>query len=255
MNSTVEQPVKEQPAAGKPATIEGLDLSAYDPNDYGWFQLVQRSGDAGEAWVADFQESKLYDLVNRCNASMIKLRTGKRDEGKADLDKVREELKDIETQQPDVPALVVHRWLYGADAFVSYLEGNFEAALEELAICETAVQKTLGKFEFLKPLAFQILDLQFQRARVARKERRWEDLHEAIEAAREMVSDKRPLVVLEDGREVFSRTVVDFYRSFDLSEEETSLLEYFYEPQRYLERFSWNASRIDMPAGFVVPYQ
>ena len=232
----------------------GFDPDAFDPNNYTWMTLVARHGDAGAAWVEGFEKTPLPGLIDRADEALFAMRRREVEKGREILDEVRAEIEKCEAEHPEWPVVIVRRWLHGTEAFLDYLAGDFDAALDALAKAEAAVRRSLEGESLLMPLAYQSIDFVVQRMRVARNERRWEELERQVDRGRAMVDDRQPLFELADGRQIFNQTVLDFYRACELSEGERRALEYIYAENRPVKRFESKISPINRPAGFVVPY-
>lgn len=231
-----------------------FDPAAFDPNNYTWLKVVEMRSDEGAAWVEAFEKTPLPGLIERADEALFALRRGEKEKGSELLDEVRVDVEKLEAEHPEWPVVIVRRWLHGTEAFLHYLVGDFEAALEALDEAETAIRRSLESEYLLMPLAYQSLDFVVQRMRVARNERRWQELDKQADRARAMVDDRLPLFELEGDRQIFSQTVVDFYRACRLSTDERGVLEYFFSDGRPVRRFESKISNIVQPSGFVVPF-
>jgi hypothetical protein len=151
---------------------------------------------------------------------------------------------------------VLQRWYFGVLAYYQYATDNFAAAGESLRRAEEAVTEALSIERILLPLANHCQEFRLHHVRIARNQRRWQEMRHHIEVALAMAEERLPLCILADGARIGFSEIVAFYDSVpDFTDEEREVLSGLLDPvvrRRVFHRF---VAEIYALPGFVIPYR
>ena len=249
----------EQTQLEEAAGLGGFDPSTFKFKKYSWLRMARLSGEEGDQWVTAFMATPLPRLIVLLDKALGLLRRNEVERGRKILQHVDEKMAELEqaaeADDQAMPLIVPMRWTLGIEAYLHYLDRRYDKALETLDRAESIVKRVLATYGFLTDMALAGKDFTVQRARVARNQRDWAAMDNALGQARGMVAGEVPLLRLEDGREIFIETVVDHYRQCRLNEVEREALEYYFDTDRNLGLFDVQTWQINFPSGFIVPYQ
>jgi hypothetical protein len=183
----------------------------------------------------------------------VALRGRELEAGRQLLDGARAIAPSAAPSAPDPIRWVLERWVFGVEAYYCYCIDDFDRAELYLDLARRGVTSAVGALSFLLPLAEHCIDFELASARCARQRRRWEMMRRHIEVARDMMTNGRPLCVLDNGYPIYARSVQQFYLSFDLSEEEQRAAEPLIDDSARLRAFERSVRAIYLLPGFVIP--
>ena len=144
------------------------------------------------------------------------------------------------------------RSYYGALGYHFYSQRAFDEADDSMGRAQLAVVQTVDRRRWTMGLAYDCLEFELHRARIARDRCRWDDMREHAEATAAMRAGRRPFCVLSDGAQVGLLDLRRFYGSLPLTEEDRELVgRLVEEPPREGERFVRAMFRL---SGFVIEY-
>ncbi len=212
-----------------------------------WKHFVYRSGPAGRSWIEDYE--RFGDVDSACWNALVALRKRDLEVGRHLLDRARVESRGV----PDPIRWVLERWLFGAEAYYHYCLDDFDRAELDLDRARRAIMSAVGAASFLLPFAEHCEEFELQKARCARQRREWDIMRSHIQIARDMMTSRCPLCVLDDGRTIYARSVQEFYRSLDLGPEERCAAEPLIDDGLRLRQFDHIVRTIYLLPGFVIP--
>lgn len=183
-----------------------------DINAFTWLRLAALSGREGARWAAEFENVR--PLVQESIASVARLRRGGGHTQSAEsLRSVRGSLDAMETHVESSLLSAADRWYYGALGFHFYTQRAFGEADDSMRRAHEAVSRTIEARPCLIGFAHHCHDFEFQRARIARDQCRWEKMREHAEASAAMLAGYRPLCTLSNGTPITLVDVRNFYAS------------------------------------------
>lgn len=137
------------------------------------------------------------------------------------------------SQRIKIPSLkhLLSRHRYTTRAYLHYLEGDLERALEDLDAAEQDMYQYLEQSSFLILFAVHSTDFNTQRARIARRENRWCDAQMLIEKLRRMHDGEEPYCTLPSGKAYYKDDLLAFIDSMPISEDERQRARSFVGPE------------------------
>lgn len=223
----------------------------FEPN---WPYFVSLYSEAGFQWAVDYGKPEHIKITDATLGALKLLRHRRIEPGLELLYSAKEGLKEIESRSP-ITFHVLNRWYFGAIAYYYYCIEDFEHARKALDQAHESIRRALELGDFLAPFAFHCHDFCVQRVRIARNQRRWQEMKLCIEKARQMVMGEQPFCVLGDGTPISLSTVKAFYTSLSpLTEEEETPLRSVFEDDIRLRLLRRTVSETYTMSGFVIPY-
>lgn len=192
----------EEDATDNPA--HPLDAS------YPWNQLVSLASSEGRDWVVRFLEQH-QDPLDETNEALRILRTTEFGDDRlsraaALLERAGEQTRGLAASDP--PAYgVFGRFYFGTLAYLRYCNHDLELASATLDRANACLIAAVSEQRCLLPATPLNADIPLQKARIARRRRRWQEMALHLEELREMQADERPLCLLDDGTAVYYRTL------------------------------------------------
>jgi hypothetical protein len=122
---------------------------------------------------------------------------------------------------------LLRRFEYAARAYAEYMVGDLESAKASLTKADLEISRIISLHEFLVPLAMHCTDFIIQRARIARRERRWAEVKEQISILERIFADCHPYCILDSGRPILLSDLREFLASLPLDEEQRTLARLF----------------------------
>jgi hypothetical protein len=224
-------------------------------NDSAWLGFVSRSSPQGQAWAADYGRPEHLEIKLLADEALGLLRRGRIIAGKARLDFARGRLQEL-AGAPQSVLCVLASWYHSAAAYYHYLRGDFDAAEQCLATAYDAARRGMDLERCLVPLAYVCSEFAFQRIRIARNRRRWDEMARQVAVVRGMLEDRTPLCTVGDGTPIFSATLREFCLGADgLDGEDRALVERMFSPEAQLVAFDRFVERAYALSGFVIPYR
>ncbi len=213
------------------------------------------SGDEAECWASEYRSPKPVRIRECHDRSILLMRQRRMAAGRNLLHQMRVELDSGDGLMASV-IHVLERWYYGAVAFYHYQAEEFEQADVGMRQAHDAVRRAIDHGGFLVPMAHHCYEFRLHLARIARNQRRWQELRHHLEVAKEMVEDRRPLCVLDDGTPIDFSSLRDFLSTLSLDEEKAfqeSYQQHLVEETR-MRFFKRLAAKIYLIPGFSIPY-
>ena len=218
---------EETPTTAPPPSTAHLGLAKDNDSKTGRFEafihadLLAACGDEARSWIDEFRRH--WPLAETAFDALGHLRKHDLDTGLRRLSELETSLRALDIVDPSI-AHLLWRWYFAALAYHAYLREDLPAARCLLDRADRAVRSAVGGHRFLVIFALQCVDFRFQRARIARRERRWDDVRRHLRAVREMWRGETPFCRLDDGREIHLGEIQDFCAALPLSDEQRAHL-------------------------------
>lgn len=190
------------------------------PNDISnqqrdWFQLIALSGEPGKRWVAEYKTPQRIQLMNGALEAIGLLREFRIEQG-------RQVLLNLAGLVPTRKltssfSSILRRHYLPVLAFYHYRIEEFLQAEKLLDQAQEEVRNALQRRTFLLPFVDSCLDFEFQRARIARNQKRWHVMRDRLRRVQAMMEGREPFCILEDGTSVNMSMLRTFYDSIPLS--------------------------------------
>lgn len=196
--------------------ISADELFSITDQDYGF---LDHCGREAREWLAELRQEETLRIMSRTATALEALKRYDVKTGRELLTAVEGDLQARTAGLPSITHLL-ERYRVSARAYLCYLDGDLEQAKADLLQAHEEVRTIIGLHEFLLPIAIQCVDFVIQRARVARREKQWQEAAGLIRIVHEIFSGLRPLCVLPSGRAVGLPGLRAFFASLPLSEEQ-----------------------------------
>jgi tetratricopeptide (TPR) repeat protein len=236
--------------------MSALHPSLRSPGDFepNWPYYVSLYSEAGFQWAVEYGRPEHVEITDAMLRALGLLRLRRIEPGLELLRSAKAGLREMESTSP-VFFNVLNRWYFGAIAYYYYCIEDYDQARTALDQAHEAVQRAIELRAFLAPFAFHCHDFCVQRVRIARNQRRWQEMKLCIEKARQMVMGEQPFCVLSDGTQVSLLTVQAFYNSLaPLTEEEKAPLNSVFDDEIRLRLLRRTVTETYTMSGFVIPY-
>lgn len=201
---------------------------ANDEEHYDVIKFVSLNGDLGREWASRFESSGCSELMRRIQGALKMMWVGKLDEARQTLQEVGEALDEADV--PESYVLLLGRWLHGVMAYLHYMSHDFELAEQALRTAEASVRDSIAAEPILMPLAAHCADLRTQGARLARRRRRWSDMHDRLSQARGMYLGTVPFCELPDGTPITAGAILEHLVGLPMGSEEKGILTELFDP-------------------------
>lgn len=176
------------------------------------YRFIARSNDMGHAWVQELLHSSSH--WKPAERALKFLQAGKLEEGWSLLNEYASALQSVPNLHESLQAHLCRHY-HAIAAYYFYYIGDFEQAHQRLRMAHEEVVKAISRCEFLIVLSVAGQEFCMHHARIARKARRWDEMHEYIERGRAMVTNRSPLCVLANGQSVYYSTLSGFFRALE----------------------------------------
>ncbi len=164
-----------------------------------WYHFVPGASAEGSRWYRQFCDSGAEDISYRLDVVVDLLRKARIAEGSEQLAACRRDREALGNAVDEATHEILEEALQGAEGYLLYLRGDYAAARRALEQAEAAVARALEKAPFLLSFTQKCKQLCLNKARVARNERRWDEMFRLIGAATAMVAGREPLCILARG--------------------------------------------------------
>ncbi len=175
-------------------------------------EFIALTGEAGAGWVAEYRpRHHIVEMIYKALA-LLKAQNLER------AAKILERADQIQTST-DMPASirgVVEDAYHRVSGLYYYRLSDYDRAMRSMEMAQCAMVRIIGSSDFLMPFAAMSPALYLNKARVARKQGKWAEMHGQVNLLRAMLAGTSPLYVDPDGREVFYATIRGFLQSLDL---------------------------------------
>ena len=201
---------------------------ANDEEHYDVIEFVSLNGETGKNWASIFESSGCSELMRRTQGALKKMWAGQLDEARRTLHEVEDALEEADVPRSQV--LLLGRWLHGVMAYLHYMSQDFELAEEALKTAELSVRDSIVAEPILVSLAAHCADLRTQSARLARRRRRWTDMHHRLEEARGMYVGTVPFCELPDGTAITTETLLEHLVGLPMAPEKKDIIAELFDP-------------------------
>lgn len=168
-------------------------------DDYLWLKLIGETGDEGKDFVVRYRRS-MGPIANHLRRALGSLRGRKVEEGKHHVDSAYAMWQSLE-DQPDLYHLV-GRFYCGSRSYYDFIIGDMDAATARLDQAAVEIRQALSLGSYLFPFAPICADVPLKKARLARDQKRWDEMRSHLELLLEVWMDRKPLIRLNDGTQV-----------------------------------------------------
>ncbi len=200
-------------APAAPGAPPRLTPQALSQEHDSWLHFVTRSGEAGERWAAEFRRPEHARVVSGAVTALGHFHRRRFDAGLALLEEAAAALEAARGAEPSI-VLALESIYYPLRAYYDYCVEAYDEAVENLDRADRSVAAAIGRERFLLPIAYRCSEFRLHRARIARNQRRWSEMHRQIDLAWRMMEGEHPLCELADGTGVGVAELAAFFRSF-----------------------------------------
>lgn len=176
-----------------------------------WFYFIPYNGDAGRSWYESFLSSGGMDMCLDLELALELARRKGDDESRGILLHTFHRLRGLRHATPETLALVLKRQYLGVHAYWRYVHGDYLQATRLLHAASAAALGAIDRAPFLAVLASSEYEFCLHHARIARNQRRWEDMRTHLRRGRAMIRSAEPLCFLPSGKPLFLCDLDDLY--------------------------------------------
>ncbi len=196
-----------------------------------WLQFIALGSEEGRRWSEEYRQ--VAGLDQTAFEALLLLRQRQLEAGHSLLEEVRQRLG--ETKLPRASMMhVLRRWYFSVIAYYYYCRGDFDLADEALAAAADAIRAAIEEDSFLLPLANFCHEFSLQRIRIAKNRNHFE-VKRSIQVAQDMLDDRLPLCVLQDGTAINFSSLGEFYSAVSIPDEhERGMVQFFVDRDRRL---------------------
>jgi hypothetical protein len=218
-----------------------------------WFSFVASWSEEAHRWVLDYRYSECWELMTATFQSLELLHERRLDAGLAVLEEVRVRIGEAPGLRPSLRC-VVERYYHPVLAYAHYCREELDLAERCLGRAQDSVAAAIGFERFLVPLADICLDFGYQRARIARSRRNWQDMRRRLDDVGAMLEGRAPFCTLPDGTGVMLDDLLAFYAAIPLDQEERASLADLLDPEARGQTFQRTCAGIFALPDFVISY-
>jgi hypothetical protein len=180
--------------------------------------FTARTGAEGLAWATEYRSHRA--ILELTNHALDRMRGGQLDKGWGQLKDYRNAIDSL-VGIPNSMRAEMYRRYHAAAGYYYYCIENYELAHRAMCLAHEKTVEAIHECRFLVMLAIRCQEYCVHRARIARKHRRWAEMHELIGLGWAMNTNQAPLCQLPDGYSIFFSTLIPFFHSLEpLTEEE-----------------------------------
>jgi hypothetical protein len=183
------------------------------------FFFLEACGDSAKSWREEFEAPENRGLRSSLSQALGLLRTHRLQEGCDYLESVELRLRQSSSCRPSLLHFQC-RYFFAAKAYLQYLSDNLEASRRSLDQAGEEIATAIELDRFLLPLAIHCTDFVIQKARIARRERKWIDVKRYIDCLEEMAFGERPFCILHTGEPIRLGDLERFFDSLPLDEKQ-----------------------------------
>lgn len=180
---------------------------------------LRTCGREATEWIRAVQTEDVHQLARGVDRSMQFLKKKELAIARDHLREVEEGIARLASPFASISFLLL-RYLLAARAYLHYLEGDLEAAKEDLRQARCRLVAVLTDHAFLWPLAVHLIDLYSQEARIARREHRWGDASAQVGAIRKIYLQNEPICTLGSGRPLRMSDLRAFFSTLPLDDQQ-----------------------------------
>jgi hypothetical protein len=215
-----------------------------------WAHFIARSCAEGEALVKVMSLPENREFLSCQRKALMLLRRGNLEDGFELLIDSGGYLDLIS----GVLSHILNRHHLPVLAYYCYCKEDFGRAENLLDRALEHTRRAIDGQRFLLPLAESAIEFQTQRVRIAREERKWEEMRRRLDVLEGELRDQIPLFTLDDGTIIKVRELKSYYERLDLSDDERGRLVYILDDtyrSRTAERIR---DKMFCLPGFVIGY-
>jgi hypothetical protein len=223
-------------------------LPAPDP----WLSLVRRSGAEGRAWADAYRR---WEPVAALNPVCLRLLHARRwEEGAEALARFRAAVDRAVDADPATRA-VLERWYQAVYGYALYCRDDHAGAERAMVRAGDEVARAVGELGALLPLVHHCHEFRLHRARIARNQRRWDEMWAHVDEVRAMFEGRAPYCLLPDGRAVGLAEVKAYHRALGgLDAAERAAVDALLDDRARMDSFDRFVHVLCRIPGFVIPY-
>jgi len=180
----------------------------------GWLHFASLSGERGRLWVEEIRRPETFEIVGTAGSALPLFHRRELEKGRRLLEEAGTRLRSLRDAgvRPSILA-ALDQIYYPLLAYYHYVTEDFALAGQDLDRADQAIATAIDLEPFLLPLAFRCSELELHRARIARNQRRWDEMRLHLDKALGMVvHESCPLCVRPSGAAVTLAEVKDFFR-------------------------------------------
>lgn len=226
------------------------------PEALRWYYYIHMCGEEGKDWVEKYDQANGWDAAARLDHTIALCRRNQLDEARRLLATCFDDLQAAERDAMPSVVSVMRRWYLSTEAYICYHCGDYEKARRLLEQSTGSIRDAISQSPFLVGLATGCVEFAVHYARLARYERRWNEMHHYFALARAMYRDQCPLCELEDGSQIFLRNIYQLVSSLTpQNEEEEKSLAFILNPQVIARGIEILIRRVEASPNMVVPFE
>jgi hypothetical protein len=173
-------------------------------------------GEEPQRWLQELHSEEITRLRDSVGQALSFLWRRDLEGGFRLLAEIEAAVPRVALESPSMAHLVA-RHCFAARAYAHYLAGDLDAAKLDLQRAHAEMTSLLNLCSFLVPMAAHFIDFLTQRARIARRENRWQEAKRCIETIRRIYANETPYCVLDSGKEIRHEDIRVFFESLDLN--------------------------------------
>lgn len=220
--------------------------------DYDWLGLVAASGLEGERWAASYRILR-GNTVDDLRQSLQALRQRRIDEGYRLLTRAFAAWQPLAAVKPDV-YWVVGRFFWGTLAYYYYCNDDFAGADQALGTAGRSIRMAVEQSFYLLPFAVVLVDINLKQAQTARVRWDWTTMKERLSSVEEIMTDRKPLLVLNDGTAVFHHTIGQSFDPCSLPPRLANAARYLFDESLRLQCFERSRDSLYALPDLLLPF-
>jgi hypothetical protein len=225
------------------------------PQSLRWYYYIHLCGQEGRNWVQQYEMVQGMEIARKLDQAISLSRRRRLTEAQ---DLMKECSEGIRVARRKVDSSVLHvmdRWYFSTQAYLTYVEQDYDKALEQLGRSSESILRAIEKTPFLIGLASGFAEFTVHYARIARDQCRWEEMRRHFALARDMANDTRPLCQLRDGRRIFWSSIHHFIASLTpADEEDAASLRFLLNRQIMIDALELLIRRVEAMPNVVIPF-
>lgn len=182
----------------------------------GWLHFASLAGERGRLWVEEFRRPESFGIIGTAGSALPLLHRRDFEQGRRLLEEAAGRLQALRDAAAGIrPSILaaLDQIYHPLLAYYHYATEEYPLAGDDLDRADRAIAAAVELEPFLLPLAFRCSEFELHRARIARNQRRWEEMRLHLDRALGMVvHETHPLCVRPNGDEVTLAEVKSFFR-------------------------------------------
>jgi hypothetical protein len=219
--------------------------------DYNWAGLIASLRPNGQPWLDLY--ARQGEALGWIRESLVLMRRRELAPGLDLLERARARWEPLLATSPGV-FHVLGRFYHGALAYYEYCVEHFERADQVLGDALVSIQQAVEAEPCLLPFAAVSLDVPLKQAQIARARCRWGEMRDRLEEVREIVMDRRPMLVLGDGNPIYHRTLAAPFLAGPPGDGTREALRYLTDESLRLRSFEQSVEILYSLPHLLIPY-